>query len=202
MRPNAQAQKRRPERLTCEETGGMIVNSLIIVACFVVAILAFIGLFFSLRESAPAVASEKNTATETVPTKKEESTEGKNTVVLTDAELPTHLEKAASAEVAHFPHDEHSELPEDERDSDEVDYAELPTIRSIASYNTDGREESGIHETQLQPLLEELRNLHQQMQSIEQRINTLTEHVEHLSRSEEEEEHWGASSPTLKVPAQ
>jgi hypothetical protein len=180
----------------------MIVNSLIIVACFVVAILAFIGLFLALRESTPAVASEKKVATETVPEKKEESARGKNTVLLTDSEPATHFEKSAPAALERFPHDEHAQKPEEQRDADEVDYAELPTIRSIASYNADGREQSEIHEPQLQPLLEELRNLHQQMQSIEQRISALTERVEGLSGGEDENENWRAPSSPLKIPVQ
>jgi hypothetical protein len=178
------------------------VNSLIILACFVVAILAFIGLFFALRESTPAVASENKVATETVPEKKEESARSKNTVLLTDSEPATLLEKSAPAALERFPHDEHPQESEEERDADAVDYAELPTIRSITSYNADGREQSGIHEPQLQPLLEELRNLHQQMQSIEQRISTLTERVEGLSESEDEKENWRAPSSPLKIPAQ
>ncbi len=175
-------------------------NSLIIGACFVVAILAVIGLVFALQEPA---AKAGNAATTTPEASTVAPPAAKTTTQLSD--LPI-AEGGAPIQTDVLPDPQGEEYePAKKSDVDEQSYADLPTIRSISPNHhdvTSKSQHSQVTYEHLQMMLEELRGLHTQMKNMEQRINVLTDQVQYLHGNDDKEEDWGAPNPTLRVPAQ
>jgi hypothetical protein len=193
------------------------VSSLIIIVCFVVALLAIVGLVFALRESTTSTTNAQKTTPNTPPAPAPASAEAKTTTQLPDlsmipslthsSEQPTSL-LTAPAQTASAPliQDEDAVSSDEHPDIDELAYADLPTIRSLPSNHYDGaRAEEGrtrVTYEHLQTIANELRALHSQMKNMQQRINVLTDQVQYLRGNDVSDVNWDVTNPTFKVPAQ
>jgi cytoskeletal protein RodZ len=191
-------------------------NSLIIIACFVVALLAIVGLVFALHEPATSTTKPQETTPNTPAPARAEA---KATTQLPDLstvqaqtpspEQPT-IPPTAPAQIESTPPtvatSEDADLSDEHPDVDELDYADLPTIRSLPSNYYDGtraeEERTRVTYQHLQTIANELRALHSQMKNMEQRINILTDQVQYLRGNDASEDNWDVTNLPFKVPAQ
>jgi len=170
------------------------VNNLILIACFVVGLLAIVGLVFVLRETDTSTTKAQETAPNIPATSTPAGAETKTTIQLPDlstiqaqtdaSEQPTTL-LTAPVQVETAPLtgaiSEDTDQSDEHPDIDELDYTDLPTIRSLSSNHYEGvraeEERTRVTYEYLQTIANELRALHSQMKNMEQRIKNMEQRI-------------------------